>query len=443
MGPIQTFEDLLGLIWRRRVLILLVSVIGALLGAWYAKSRPDIYETAAVLQVEQATVARTGAGAAENTLQIMQTIEQRLTTRDNMIALIERHGLMTDLPALSLEEKVAAMRAAIRFQSVSDVTGGGLSAIIIAAQASTAENAARIANDLAQTILDMGAEGKRASADATYSFFQSEEARIWQALTAIEAEIAAYRVANRAALPASRDARLEEASEVDSTLRQLDQELAALNTEESLIRSLQTLRSTDRRRLDDITQRKAVIAAQRDPLLSRKSALENELSSGAEVDRALTAYERQQRQLQDQYTVVSQRLAEAETARRLAENQQTERFALLERAIIPEYPVGSGGKRIAIAGAVASVGLALSLAFLLDLLFPAIRTSGQLERELNLRPIVSIPDVKGRTRINRKSNPIQTLVQSESGRLSGSVRLSNTIILAAAMVLSATLIYLA
>ena len=154
MGPIQTFEDLLGLIWRRRVLILLVSVIGTLLGAWYAKSRPDVYETAAVLQVEQATVARTGAGAAENTLQIMQTIEQRLTTRDNMIALIERHGLMTDLPALSLEEKVAAMRAAIRFQSVSDVTGGGLSAIIIAAQASTAENAARIANDLARFYIE-------------------------------------------------------------------------------------------------------------------------------------------------------------------------------------------------------------------------------------------------------------------------------------------------
>lgn len=340
-----------------------------------------------------------------NPLVVMQAIEQRLTTRDNMVALIERHGLFQDQPALSLEEKVALARASIRFQSVPDATGGGLSAILIVAQADQPEPTARIANDLAQTVLDMGATDKRVAADATFAFFKAEEARLWQTLSALEAEIAAYREANRSALPTSREAFQDEATAIDLTLRELDQEMAALQAEETRIRGAEVLRATDRRRQEDIAQRLAMLTAQRAPLLARKTVLNEALSRGAEVDRALAAYDRQQRQIQDQYTVVSQRLAEAETARRLAENQQSERFALLERAIAPQYPLGSGGKKIAIAGTLASALLALGLAFLLDLLRPVLRTSAQMQREVNIRPIVAIPELRhaGKTRAAAKT----------------------------------------
>lgn len=57
MGPIQTLEDLLGLLRRRLWLIALVTLTGMLLAALYAKSRPDLYESAAVIQVRQAEVS--------------------------------------------------------------------------------------------------------------------------------------------------------------------------------------------------------------------------------------------------------------------------------------------------------------------------------------------------------------------------------------------------
>lgn len=418
MGPIQSMEDLIGLLRRRIWLILLVTVVGTALGAWYAKSRPDLFESAAVIQVELPVVAEGGApSATEGAMQTLQTIEQRLTTRDNLIALIKRHSLFADAPAMSVEDQVQAMRGAIRFEPVSNATGGGLSAIIIAAQAGTAETAAGLANDLAQSILNMGAEGKQAAADANTVFFKEEEARIWAAITTLEAEIATYREVNRDALPGAREARLDELTLLGTNIRDLDQELAGLQGEEATIRAKDTLRATDLRRLDDITQRIAVLGAQRAPLVARKTMLDGSLGDVAEVDRVLSTYERQLGQLQGQYSVVSTRLAEAETTQRLSSRQQTERFSLLERAITPDYPVGSGGKKIAIAGAAGSAGLALVLAFLLDLVRPAIRNSAQMERELNLRPIVAIPEVPAHARAPRRRKAITTLIESESGRL--------------------------
>nr|MCU0901659.1 hypothetical protein [Cypionkella sp.] len=366
-----------------------------------------------------------------NVLQLLTSIEQRLTTRDNMIAMIERHGLFADAPGMSTEDKVDAMRQSIRFQTVTGQTGA-LSALIIAAQAGVAEDAARIANDLAQSVLDLGAEGKRATAEASFDFFKEQEAGLWQQIATLEAEMAAYREANRGALPGVREARQDEIAQLEENLRALDQEIAALQTEDLQIQGQQTLRATDRRRLEDIAQRLSVLTAQRTPLADRKAALEATIGDTAEVERALSTYDRQLRQLQDQYTLVSQRMAEAETAQRLASRQQTERFSMLERAITPAYPTGTGGKKIAVAGLIGSLGLGVALAFLLDLLKPVIRNSSQLERELNLRAIVAIPEVPRASRKPSGRRLITTLIENEMGRLPGMVGKRSAVVLGGA-----------
>ncbi|MDO8882610.1 MAG: hypothetical protein Q7V11_06600, partial [Pseudotabrizicola sp.] len=116
----------------------------------------------------------------------------------------------------------------------------------------------------------------------------------------------------------------------------------------------------------------------------------------------------------------------------LASRQQTERFAMLERAITPDYPVGSGGKKIAIAGLIASTGMGFFLAFLLDLINPVIRTAAQMERELNIRPIVSIPEVPHSNRKSFGSKTIKSLIESEAGRLPAMVGLRSLVILGGA-----------
>lgn len=436
MGPIQTIEDLLGLIRRRFWVIAAVSLLGTLMAVWYAKTRPDVFETASVLQVELPMVTDGGQAPAlpVNVLQLLTSIEQRLTTRDNLIALIDRHGLFADAPGMSIEDKVFAMRQSVSFQSVTGPSGA-LSALIISARAGEAEDAARIANDLAQSVLDMGAEGKRATAEASFGFFREQENRLWEQITALEAEIAAYRDANRSALPGVREARQDQIAELETSLRALEQEITGLQSEEAQLRALPTQRATDRRRLEELRQRLVVLDAQRAPLAERKANLEATLGDTAEVERALSGYERQLRQLQDQYTVVSQRMAEAETAQSLASRQQTERFSMLERAITPDYPLGSGAKKMAIAGLIGSAGLGLLLAFLLDLMHPVIRTASQMQRELNLLPVVSIPEVKARSRRPTGRKAIASLIENEAGRLPAMVGMRRTLILGVALLI--------
>ncbi|MFD1807705.1 hypothetical protein ACFSHQ_04630 [Gemmobacter lanyuensis] len=64
------------------------------------------------------------------------------------------------------------------------------------------------------------------------------------------------------------------------------------------------------------------------------------------MERQLGAYDRQLQQLQSQYEAATARKAEAETSLRLEEENHSEHFTLLERAIVPEYPAGGGARRL-------------------------------------------------------------------------------------------------
>jgi len=403
MGQIQSIEELIGLILRRRWLIVGLTLLGMVAASVYAKSRPDVFETAAVIQIQSPAVANSADPAAPlpgGAAQVLQTIEQRLTTRENLVAMIDRHGLFEDLSGVSIDDKILMLRQAVTFQAVDSATGPtsgqarNISAILIYAKLGNADLAARVANDFAQGILDQSAAGQRERANQSVQFFKEEEARIWQDVIALEAEIAAYKNANADALPTLRDARRDELAGFDDDLRAVDQDRVALAGQRTVIEQKQTLRETDRRLLEEIAAQTKVLDAQIAAITARRNAIQTALAATPEVERVLNGYDRRLTQLQDQYDVVTQRMAESQTTQRLAERQQSERFTLLERAITPEYPLGNGGKKIAVAGSVISLIGAVIFAFLLDLAKPVVRTAAQMQRQLDLQPVVCIPEMR-------------------------------------------------
>jgi tyrosine-protein kinase Etk/Wzc len=419
MGPIQSVEDLLGLLRRRFWLIVAVTVIGFVLAVTAAKTRVDVYESTAVIQVEVPVVAE-GAGGS---VQFLQTIQQRLTSREALLAMIERHGLFADAPALTPDQRVAALRASIQFEPVASTAAPAfgaaspISALVIVAQSSSADHAARIANDLAQGILDQTNAGQLDSARETTSFFRTEEARVWQQLAALEAEIAAYKNEHSAALPDMTTARTAELAAIGTDLREVEQRLVALEEQRRTLDTGGALRATTQRQLDALRSQIAVATSQRATLLAERDALTAALAAAPEVERVLSGYARRLTQLQSEYDVVTARMAEAETAQRLAESQQSGRFSLLERALTPEFPIGSGGKTLVIAGTLASLIGGLLLALLLDLLNPVIRTAAQMERLLSLRPVVVVPDIAiGRS---RQLSPVTRLIDDPTRPILG------------------------
>lgn len=394
MGQIQNLEDLVGFLRRHFRLIVAVAVIGAMASAIFARIRPDIYEAFAVIEVQGAQVVQEGSPGSA---QLMQSIEQRLTTRENLLAVIDRHGLYADLTALSDDERVALLRASVSFEGIAAAGSNPyagpaqLSAIIIRAGNTDAALAARVANDLAQGVLDMSSSGKLRQARDTMAFYQEEEDRLSAEIARVEAEVADYKLLH--AVSGVAEAQRAELVSVEADRRQLDQNLVALMEEQRQLSARGSLRTTEQRQLQELDTQIAVLTEQKAALTGRRAELATALASQPEVERALAGYLRQLDQLNDSLAVVTARLAEAGTAVKLAERQQDERFALLERALTPERSVGSGGRKLFITGALASLLAGLALAFVLDLLKPVLRTSAQMERQMGLRPIVAIPEL--------------------------------------------------
>ncbi len=399
MGPIQTIDEFLGLLLRRRLMIAVVAVALTVLVVLYALSRPVIYESASVIQVETPTITgETGTPAAGASAQRLQTIQQRLTTREALLAMIDRHGLYQGLP-ISNDEKVHLLRIAVRFQPVASVASQAygapqqVSALIIFAQADSADKAARIANDFAQGVLDAGSEGQNSRARETLTFFVEESKRLESQIEATEAEIASFRNANADALPDLREARRTEIRDIEADLREIEQALVSLQSEKARIGQGRTLRDADLRQIAALEAQEVLLQSQKTAQEGRRSALVAALTRGPEVEQALATLDRRVEQLRDQYAQSSQRLTDAETAQKLEERQQSERFALLERAVSPDYPVTGGRKKLAMVGAVASLVAGIIAAFVMDLLNPVLRTRTQFERSLGLRPVVVIPDL--------------------------------------------------
>jgi uncharacterized protein involved in exopolysaccharide biosynthesis len=399
MGQIQSLEEFISLLSRRRWLILVVALVGALMSAIYAKSRPDTYETAAVIQVESAAVQGVDGQRSSAAAATLQLIEQRLTTRENLAQVIERHGLYAGLP-LSMDRKIDMLRGAVSFQGVDSVAAPGfgeqraLSAILVFARMDSPELAARVANDFAQGILDQSAAGQRAKADQNVLFFRAEVDRIGAQIAQVEALNVAYRNENAGNLPETREARRDEMVSLETDLRRQLQEKVGLENEAARISAKANLRETDRRALADLQASLVVLDAQIASARARQAEIQAELASAPEVEKVLAGYERQLEQLQNQQDAAIARMVQAETDARLAELQQAERFTLLERAIVPESAMGGGNKKLAVAGAAASLILGLVLAFVMDLIHPVVRTAAQMERQLDLRPVVSIPEIK-------------------------------------------------
>jgi tyrosine-protein kinase Etk/Wzc len=396
MGQIQSLDELISFLLRRKVLILIVAILGTLAAAIYAKSRPDTFEATAVIQVQGAQVVG-GEQVSTGSAALMQSLEQQLTARDNLLALVERHGLFADAPGLTADQMVAILRASITLQSVASVnsqtfgTPPNLSAIIITVRLGDAEQTARVANDFAQSIVDMSSSGVTGRVRETYEFFQDQAQTLEAQMQALESEIAAYKNEHTGNLPALVEVRRTELVSVETALRELETDLVAIQRERDALADAGALRETERRRLQTLENDIAVTRQQIDSLQAQRQEIELEISDTPEVERQLSRYSREQTALQEQFGVVSRRVAEARTALELADRQQSERFTFLERAVTPIYAIGADGKKLVVAGAIGSLLLGIGLAFVLEQMRPVIRTSQQLERQLGLRPVVAIP----------------------------------------------------
>ncbi|MCC5969961.1 MAG: hypothetical protein JJU15_08420 [Pararhodobacter sp.] len=393
MGPIQSIPELLSLLRRRAALILLISVLGTLAGILVAINTERLYSSTAVIQVINPSIAG-GDSAANSLARRIQTIEQQLMSRENLLALADRFALFEDSD-LSLNEQVTLLRESISIQSIAAAqTGfandGSISGLVITAYADDPGLAADISNELADFLLAQSMASRQQSAQAALRFFEMEESRLQELIDQQDDRIAAFETANESYLPGAQQLLREDLRRLEESRLEIERDVVQLRSE------LNALDATSGR---TVTQRRVTLLndeiARRDEesalLDARIANIRSLVVRAPEIERELAAMERTMTQLQSQLTSAAERRREAELGLRIEDDQQSVRFVLLEAALVPEHAVSTGRRKVVTVWVMAGILLGMGLAFALELMNPVLRTADQMERALQLRPVISIP----------------------------------------------------
>ncbi|MDJ0629447.1 MAG: DUF874 domain-containing protein [Rhodobacter sp.] len=327
----------------------------------------------------------------------MQLIEQQLMARDTVIALIDAHDLFAHAPALSATEKVALFREAITIEGVAAAREGAtddgtISVLSISAEFGSPEKAQAVAHDLASRTIELSARARQAQTRATLEFFIEEEQALMTAIAELEDQLATFRSENDISITGSLEFRQMEIGTINSAISDVKRSRIAVQRELNSL-DTSTRRPATANRVRELNQRLESLAEQQAFLETRALGLTQSLSTSPEVEREISIFDRRLQQYQDQLEEITARRTDAEIGYRLEENRQAEQLRILETAYLPEDPVAPSRRKIAFAGSVASLVLAIAVAFLLELRRPIIRSSAQMQRELGILPAVSIPEM--------------------------------------------------
>lgn len=161
--------------------------------------------------------------------------------------------------------------------------------------------------------------------------------------------------------------------------------------------------------LEAIDRETTLLAERLEKGEARAVEIRESLARTPKVEMQLNTYTRRHQTLQLQYSNAIQKLAAADTGQRLEVNRQAERFEVIEQAQVAPEPVAPPRMLIAAGGTLGSLALGMALALGLELVNPAIRTAADLQRQLDLRPMVTIPYMK--TRYERRIRALKWLAK--------------------------------
>jgi polysaccharide chain length determinant protein (PEP-CTERM system associated) len=149
----------------------------------------------------------------------------------------------------------------------------------------------------------------------------------------------------------------------------------------------------------EIEARRQNLIEQRDFIEQEVQTLSASIAKTPEVSVAIDSLEREYQNVRSQYDQVVNRLATAKTGERIELLSKGERITVIEQASVPNRPTSPNRPLIAGAGAVAGVGLGTALIFLLEFLNQSIRRPVDLERQLGVTPIATLPYIRTRREV--------------------------------------------
>ena len=419
--------------------------------------QPRSYQSTAKILVEapQIPVNLVRSTVPTSSLGQLQIIQQQLTTRDNLVRLATKLDVYADeIEKPPQEALVRDMRSRIIFEGAELSSGDGASVFTVGFEARTPFLAAKVANELATSILSTNQRQRTDRAGDTLEFFNDEVKRLDGDLDRIESDLLKFKNENRNTLPESLLFRRTQQSTLQERLISLEREESDLRTRRSLLvetymvtgkyptgeplsaeqqmlldlnkaladqlsvfseaspniialrARIATLHAkvvpkkqeeSDTKpsavdfQLSDVDRRINAIEQERAQITKQIADLTQSISATPATDIRLNALERTLSNTQTQYNTAIAKRAEASLGKQIEARSDGGRFSLLEEATEPQQPLRSRRRLIVVGGVLAGVALSFAIIALLEILNKTIRRPSELVQILQAQPLAVIP----------------------------------------------------
>jgi tyrosine-protein kinase Etk/Wzc len=388
MGPITSLPELWAAFKRQFWLMLLVIGIGLPAAYWYALTRPHEYEAAAVISIEGPATGEPDV-SDPGLMTRLNEIQQVILSRESLIEFADRFGLFPGAPGEAV--RVALTRNAIMIHGLGNDMGQRRpTGLHIAVRLGERDQAAAFANAVAQAYLDEDARRAHLRLDAaiqrsieTQDYLSSEQARVEEEISALEAEVAEFQTANAASLPENIEDQQQRRLELAQQHAAAEREIAFYERGSSQFSS-------------EVTERHIItLRRQIETLEGELATLDAAISAAPEVERQLSEFDRHLQSLQAELAAITTTRTQVSLDQRLSGREEY-RMALAEAAVPPEFSMSRSRTKVALAGGMAVVFAAVGLALAREFLQKAIRSAGQMRKQLDIEPVVVIPYIRTR-----------------------------------------------
>jgi uncharacterized protein involved in exopolysaccharide biosynthesis len=338
-------------------------------------------------QIPTELVRPTVTSAAQERIQV---IEQRTMTRDNLLAIVDKFKLFPDRRTLmSPTQLVELMKKSIKIepfaQSLAFARGNSTQnptvIFTVGFEYSDPQTAARVANELITRILNEDLRDRTSRATDTTKFLTRELQRLQAESSLIDAKLAKAKLSP--VKSSSRTIQDQPATQLAQLRAELAQKSAIFSDRNFQIQAL-------KRQIEAIE--KAVPQPATTPTATTES------TPPVDVD----ALETQQKSIQVNLDVASQKLAAARLGETLERDQQSEKLEVIDQPTQPQEPIRPNRPKIAgIAGFLALM-LGAGIAVVAELANGAIRRSADLYSVVDRELVISIPYFYTQSELRRR-----------------------------------------
>jgi uncharacterized protein involved in exopolysaccharide biosynthesis len=370
----------LGLLRRRLPYFLIPFLAALLVGGAVVYLWPATYFSEGKIlvqsqQIPTELVRPTVTSAAQERIQV---IEQRTTTRDNLLAIVDKFKLFPERRALmSPTQLVELMKKSVKIEPVAQQLafsrGNSLNPTVIFTvgfEYSDPQNAARVANELVTRILDLDLRDRTSRATDTTKFLAREVQRLQAESSVIDAKVAQARLSTVTSSSRNRS---------DSTAVQLAQLRADL-AQKSAIYSDRNFQIQALKRQIEAMEKAA-------PQPATPTTTTAQPGPSADLD----TLETQQKSIQVNLDVATQKLAAARLGETLERDQQSEKLEVIDQPTVPQEPISPNRPKIAGITAVLALMLGGGIAVVAELFDRAIRRSSDLYNVVDSELVMSVP----------------------------------------------------